>query len=146
MKETNYGALPVIDKNEKVIGIVTDRDVCLSLVKHEKQFAELSVKDAIAHLKVHSVKAEDTIKDALHEMRKNKVVRLPITDKEGKLKGLISINNILSHAITKKEDLGNISSTDENLAKTIKTLFDRNSSLKTEKKTGKEYELEQEIE
>jgi IMP dehydrogenase len=129
MKEANRGALPVVDKNNKVIGIVTDRDVCLSLAtKKEKEISALTVKDAIQSLKVHTVKAEDNITKALEEMRINKIGRLPVTDKEGKLKGMISVNNLLSHTLAKKEELGQITSKEENLAKTIKTLFDRNNS------------------
>jgi len=142
MKEVNRGALPVVDKDNKVIGIVTDRDICLSLAtQHGKTASELSVKEAMPNSKIYTIKAEDTITDALREMRKNKVGRLPVTDKEGKLKGLISINNLLSHALTKKEEIGTISSGEENLAKTIKTLFDRNNSKRT-KKEIEELELE----
>jgi CBS domain-containing protein len=141
MKDTNRGALPVVDKDNKVVGIVTDRDVCLALAtKKDKIISELSVKDAIPKLKVYTVNAEDTVTKALEEMRKNKVGRLPVTDKEGKLKGIISINNLLSHAMEKKEELGQIISKEENLAKTIKSLFDRNNE-KISKKEVKEFEF-----
>ena len=134
MKEANRGALPVVDKNNKVIGIVTDRDVCLSLAaKKDKEISALTVKDAIQTVKVHTVKAEDNITKAFEEMRKNKIGRLPVTDKEGKLKGMLSVNNLLSHSLAKKEDLGQITSKEENLAKTIKSLFDRNNSKQAKK-------------
>ena len=64
------------------------------------------------------------------QMRKYKVGRLPVTDKSGKLKGMISVNNLLSHAITTKENIGDVSSKYETLAKTIKALFERNSTSK----------------
>lgn len=130
MKESNRGALPVLDKDHKVIGIVTDRDICLSLAsKNKKSSSELSVKEILpAQAKVHTIKPEDSITDALKEMRKNKIGRLPVTDKEGKLKGMISVNTLLSHTLSQKAELGTISAKDENLAKTIKALFDRNNS------------------
>lgn len=126
MKDANRGALPVIDKNNNVIGIVTDRDVCLSIAtRKDKKLSELTVKDAITSLKVHTVKTEDTINKALQEMRKNKIGRLPVTDKEGKLKGMLSMNNLISDSISHKEEFGQITSVEENLAKTLKALFDR---------------------
>jgi CBS domain-containing protein len=141
MKDTNRGALPVVDKDNKVIGIVTDRDISLTLAtKNDKTISELSVKDAIPKLTVHTISADDSITTAFERMRKYKVGRLPVTDKEGKLKGLLSINNLLSHAIENKEELGQLSSTEENLSKTIKSLFDRNNE-KTTKKEHKELEL-----
>ena len=135
MKESNRGALPVVDKDQKVIGIITDRDICLSLAsKNGKTPAEISVKEILPQAKVHTIKIDDSITDALREMRKNKIGRLPVTNKEGKLKGMISINTLLSHALKEKEELGNIASKEENLAKTIKALFDRNNSSKATKK------------
>ncbi len=135
MKEANRGALPVVDKDQKVIGIITDRDIALSLgSKNGKELAELSVQEILPSSKIYTVKPEDTITDALREMRKNKIGRLPVTNKDGKLKGMISINTLLSHAIQEKEDLGNAAAKDENLAKTIKTLFDRNNATKATKK------------
>lgn len=141
MKDANLGALPVVDKDQKVIGIITDRDICLSLAtKTKKNSSELSVKEVLPQSKVHTIKSDDNITDALKEMRKNKIGRLPVTNSEGKLKGMISINTLLSHALTEKEELGNISSKDESLAKTIKSLFDRNNSNKLVEE--EDYELE----
>lgn len=139
MKDSNLGALPVVDKDQKVVGIITDRDICLSLATNgKKTISELSVKEIIPQNKLHTIKVEDTITDALREMRKNKIGRLPVTNNEGKLKGMISINTLLSHALNQKDELGNISSKDENLAKTIKSLFDRNNEKATKKVLEKE--------
>lgn len=127
MKDTNVGSLPVVDKDNKVIGIVTDRDICLSLaVKSIKNPAEKSVRDLISHTKIHTVKTEDNLKKALREMRTNKISRLPVTDKQGALLGILSINNIISDSLNKKGKLGKITSSKENMARTIKSLFDRN--------------------
>jgi CBS domain-containing protein len=71
-------------------------------------------------------------------MRKNKIGRLPVTNSEGKLKGMISINTLLSHALDQKNELGNVTSKDENLAKTIKALFDRNNLKATKKEPEKD--------
>jgi CBS domain-containing protein len=87
---------------------------------------------------VHTIKTEDTITDALREMRKNKIGRLPVTNNDGKLKGMISINTLLSHALNQNNELGNVTSKDENLAKTIKALFDRNNFKATKKEPEKD--------
>jgi IMP dehydrogenase len=129
MKENNRGALPVVDKDQKVVGIITDRDICLSVAtKKGKAAGELTVKEVLPKAKIRTIKAEDKVKEALKEMRKNKVGRLPVTDKTGKLQGMVSINNILSRTIKKNKAIGQLKSKNENLAKTMKALFDRNSS------------------
>jgi CBS domain-containing protein len=129
MKDSNKGALPVVDKTDKVVGILTDRDLALSLSKNaKKSVAEISVKEVLPKGKLCTVKPDDEIRDVLREMRRNKIGRLPVVDTEGKLMGMISVNNILSRAVTRNEAIGQLSSKDENLAKTIKALFERNSS------------------
>lgn len=138
MKENNRGALPVIDKTQKVVGIITDRDICLSIAaKNGKGTNDVTVKEVLSKEKPHTIAPDDDIADALKEMRKNKIGRLLVTDDEGKLRGMVSINNILSRAIKKNEAIGQLKSKDENLAKTIKALFDRNSSKVSQAKREK---------
>lgn len=141
MKENNRGALPVVDDSHKVVGIITDRDICLTIgEKADKKIPELNVRDILKHAKVHTVSAEQPLTDALRTMRTNRIGRLPVTDKEGKLKGMLSINNILTHALTHKTEMGTVSSDEETLAKTINELFTRNNAVP--KKGGKPMELE----
>lgn len=129
MKDSNRGALPVVDGNKKVIGIITDRDICLSLAGNPSN-AKLHVKEAMTNHKVHTITAEDSVKDALKQMRRNRIGRLPVTDKSGHLQGMVSINNLLSHALDNKEGIGHVRTKKENLAKTMKALFDRNNEEK----------------
>lgn len=134
MKEANLGALPVLDKDQKVIGMITDRDICLALAVKSKTDPELNVQDTIGKNNVRTVKQEDTVIDALKEMRKNKIGRLPVIDKEGKLKGILSVNTLLARAISRNEAFGQLTSKDENLAKTVKAIVDRNNSKSSKEK------------
>lgn len=127
MKESNRGALPVLDKDKKVVGLITDRDLCLTLA-NGKPISKLSVKEILPDTKLHTVKPEDDVKTVLQTMRTNKIGRLPVTDESGKLKGMISVNNLLTRAVTKNEPIGQLKTKDESLAKTIKVLFDRNNN------------------
>ena len=68
--------------------------------------------------KVHTIHPDTTVTDALKEMRKNKIGRLPVTGKDGVLKGMISVNTILSHAIEENKELEAFGNKEENLAKT----------------------------
>jgi CBS domain-containing protein len=134
MNENNLGALPVVDQSHKVVGIITDRHICISLGKKpDMKISDLKVQDVMASGKVHTVKDDQTLEDALREMRKARIGRLPVTDENGKLKGMLSINNILSHAIMHKQEIGSLTSSNESLAKTIKALFDRNNAVPAKK-------------
>lgn len=132
MKENNHGALPVLNKENRVVGIITDRDIALSLAsKKESKIADLKVDDVMTEHTVHTVKTEDPIDKALTEMRKHKVGRLPVTDTNGALKGIITLNSLLSHSLEKKEGISNVASTEENLTKTLQSLFERNKTKQT---------------
>jgi len=129
MKKANCGALPVVDENNKVVGLVTDRDICLSLAhRHTKTLPERNVGDIIT-AKVYSVKTDDELTEALKQMRTNRVSRLPVVDKDGKLRGILSLHDLLSKALNGHADLGSVADSGENIAKTIRALIDRYSHV-----------------
>ena len=129
MREANLGALPILDKEQKVVGMITDRDICLALTsKSSKTSSELNVQEVVGKNGVRAVKLDENVTDALKEMRKNKIGRLPVVDREGKLKGVLTVNTLLSRAISRNEALGLLTSKDENLAKTLKSIVDRNNT------------------
>jgi CBS domain-containing protein len=129
MKEANVGALPVVDNKQKVIGLVTDRDIALSLASEQTSLSATHVEDIISK-QVHTVKAEDNLEDALEKMRTNQIGRLPVTDEEGKLKGIVSVHNLLSQTFEGKTELGDPSKAGENILKTIKAVHERYNDSK----------------
>ncbi len=151
MKTGNCGALPVIDKDQKVVGIITDRDICLSLAKKNSQSPEKVAVGKIMPTEIYTVKETDDVTTAYQQMRTNKIGRLPVIDEQGKLKGIVSLHNLINKAITKgKEDLGNLSSSEENLLRTIHAIANRyngepEKSQKTDtaKKVSPEMEYEE---
>lgn len=125
MKKSNCGALPVLDSSRRVVGIVTDRDICLSLADHQvKPHAELNVGDIITQ-RLYSVRSEDDLSQALSKMRIYKVGRLPVTDPNGSLKGMLTVHDLITRSLNGKADLGKFTATGENVAKTIKALAER---------------------
>ncbi len=126
MKTANCGALPVVDKENKVLGIVTDRDICLALAQEQgAQLAKTTVGKVMPK-KVHTVHVDDDISAAYKQMRTNKVGRLPVVDSDGKLKGIVSLHKLISKTM---EDgaiaLGQPSEPGENLGKTIHAVTQR---------------------
>jgi acetoin utilization protein AcuB len=96
--------LPVVDKEDFLIGIVTDRDIRSaipyrlfkdpSLVEERENIKDLKIKDVMA-TDVHTIKAHHTIQDALLLIQQLRVGALPVVDQEGKLKGIISVRDLL---------------------------------------------------
>jgi CBS domain-containing protein len=94
MYEINIGAMPVVDENKKVVGMITDRDLALAFGKVNKLLSEYLVQDVMTST-VYTVGPEDSLATALKIMRSHKVSRLPVIDKEQKLIGKVSLNLIL---------------------------------------------------
>jgi len=97
MWKGNCGFLPVVGEGEKVLGVVTDRDICVALATRNCLAGELAVAEVMSR-SVCSCKPEDDIHMALRTMREGHVRRLPVITKAGALVGVISIDDVLVRA------------------------------------------------
>jgi CBS domain-containing protein len=97
MWENDCGVLPVVTGGGKVVGIITDRDICMSAFINNRNLANIAVEDVISG-KVYSVGPKDDVAKALETMRERKVRRLAVIDAEGGLEGILSLNDIVLKA------------------------------------------------
>jgi len=94
MWKGNCGFLPVVESDGKVVGVVTDRDICVALGTRGRPSGEITVREVMTS-QVHSCKPEDDVHVALRTMRDGRVRRLAVIDKSGVLAGVISMDDIL---------------------------------------------------
>ncbi|MCM1370882.1 MAG: CBS domain-containing protein [Clostridium sp.] len=92
MKKYNIGFIP-IEKNKKIIGIVTDRDIVVDMISNKINYS--SKIEAYINKKAISVDCNSTIEECLEIMAKNKIKRLIVTD-SNKLVGIVSMSDILN--------------------------------------------------
>ena len=92
------GTLPVVDAHDNVIGMITDRDICIALGTRDVPSASVSVRD-VSLPKLFYCDPDDDIRAALDTMGAQKVRRLPVIDKRGTLKGILSIDDVVLHAV-----------------------------------------------
>lgn len=97
MWENSCGAVPVVDEHSRPVGFLTDRDICMAAYTQGRLLEALSVEGAMAKKVVHC-KAGDDLGSAANTMRRNGVRRLPVTDKDGKLVGLLSLDDLAHEA------------------------------------------------
>jgi CBS domain-containing protein len=93
----NCGILPVVNAENQVVGVVTDRDLCIALGTRNRLPGEIAVADVVSG-KLFSCKPDDEIQSALATMAQQQVRRLPVIDAEGKLKGILSMDDVTLHA------------------------------------------------
>jgi len=97
MWENDCGVLPVIKDGRKVVGLITDRDVCMATASRQVNPTEISVEEVITG-QVYSVSPEDDVVHALQAMQEHKIRRLPVVTAEGELQGILSMNDIVLKA------------------------------------------------
>ena len=91
MKENKIGGIPVVDKENKLIGIVTNRDL-----RFEKKLKK-PVKDIMTKENLVTATAEVGLIEAEAILQEHKIEKLPIVDNDGKLTGLITYKDILKN-------------------------------------------------
>src|SRR4026207_1384449 len=104
MWEGDCGAVPVVTDDRKVIGMITDRDICIAAATRAKPPAEIRAGEVITNHGVHAVKQDDDVRVAMRTMRKQKVRRLPVVDREQRLAGIVSINDLAINASSSLPD------------------------------------------
>ncbi len=91
------GALPVVDDAGRVVGIITDRDICIALATRERLADRVAVRE-VAHEPVVTCLKGDEATTALQAMKQHKIRRLPVVDADGHLRGMVSLNDVVTHA------------------------------------------------
>lgn len=97
MAQVGCGVLPVVDAGNRVVGVITDRDICLALANRDEKPSAIRVQDVISG-EVYSCTSEDHIVEALDIMRAFGVRRLPVVDMENRIRGILSLDDIVLEA------------------------------------------------
>ncbi len=98
MWDHDCGCLPVVDENEKVIAMITDRDICMAAYTRGVPLAALRVAQAMSK-QVHACRVDDSISVAEKIMREHQVRRLPVISADGVLVGILSLNDLAREAV-----------------------------------------------
>lgn len=93
MWDRDCGIVPVVDGARRVIGVVTDRDICIAAATQGRLLADMAVRE-VMRKEVHCCR-DSQPRRAIHSlMRRHQVRRLPVVDAADKLLGIVSINDL----------------------------------------------------
>ncbi|MFD5376134.1 CBS domain-containing protein [Streptomyces griseoincarnatus] len=95
MRELNVGALPISDENERLCGILTDRDIVVGCVAMGHDPAKVTAGE-MAKGTPRWIESEADVDDVLTEMRTHQIRRLPVID-DKRLVGMISEADLAQH-------------------------------------------------
>ena len=106
MRRFDVGVLPVVDdeSHRRLLGILTDRDLCLFVVASNRVSAEVTVKECMMPNPV-CCSPDDEARGALELMRARHVHRLPVVNSHGFLVGMVSLTDLVRHRAISETDL-----------------------------------------
>jgi CBS domain-containing protein len=104
--ERDCGCVPVVseDGSHRVVGMLTDRDICMAAYTQGCTLRDRSVGSAMSR-DVETCAPGDSVSVAEERMRKNQVRRLPVID-GGRLVGIVSLNDLAITATRSKSGKG----------------------------------------
>ncbi len=98
MYQNDLGFLPVLDNEaiRKLVGVVTDRDLCLKVLAAGRDPAQVLVHECMTANPVTCL-PDDPVETALEMMECSAVRRLPVVDTEQHVLGVVSLTDLLHH-------------------------------------------------
>jgi CBS domain-containing protein len=103
MWDGDCGVVPVVSEG-RLQGVVTDRDLLMAAHTRGKNPAELRVSE-IVQAPVATCRPEDDVKTALATMGEKQVRRLPVAGADGRLVGILSLNDLALRALGDNEQM-----------------------------------------
>jgi CBS domain-containing protein len=102
MREEHAGVVPVIESEQcrRVIGVVTDRDLCMNVVAEGRDPHETKV-DACMTSKVVTCSPNDSVERVTELMRENQIRRVPVVLESRELQGIVSLGDVVERATVK---------------------------------------------
>ena len=96
LAELDVGAMPICGSDDRLKGMVTDRDIVVKVLAQDKDPSSTAVSELATQGEVVTIGADDPIDEALRTMTEHKVRRLPVID-EQRCVGIVSQADIATH-------------------------------------------------
>lgn len=103
MAHHNIGCIPVTENGEKVLGVITDRDIVIEMANHSYDPFNTLATEVMSD-NVYFVRPDVDVKFAFDLMKKQQVRRLPVLE-NGKILGMISLGDLAVSVTNNKEEI-----------------------------------------
>ncbi|HEX8566088.1 MAG TPA: CBS domain-containing protein [Pyrinomonadaceae bacterium] len=150
MWQRDCGVVPVVDESQRVIGMITDRDICFAVVTKNRLASEIKISEVISQNEVRSCAPGDAVEDALKTMKRRQLRRLPVVNKDGVLVGILSLADLISgvgkgkDAVPRKKLLAALREISHLRPITLHALSDSDEDENESEKAGNEENYEDE--
>jgi CBS domain-containing protein len=96
MEQLDFGAMPICGQDDRLKGMITDRDIVVKVLAQGKDPAT-TMAGELAQERLVFIRADAPIDQALSLMQEHKVRRLPVLDEDKRLCGMLSEADIATH-------------------------------------------------
>jgi CBS domain-containing protein len=97
MRDLDVGPLPVCGENDRLVGMITDRDIAIRAVAEGKDPKTATVREAMSEDIVYGFEDQD-VGDAARVMEQKQIRRLVVLDRDKRLVGIVSLGDIAVEA------------------------------------------------
>jgi CBS-domain-containing membrane protein len=104
IKDKSIGAVPIVDDQNKLIGIVSERDIVTKMVV-EARDADLTTAQEIMTEEITSANLDDDLEQTIGVMKSKNIRHMPVTDSDGKLTDFFSIRDFLNAEIKSNQQV-----------------------------------------
>ena len=94
MWDADIGAVAVVDDKDRVVGMVTDRDLCMAAYTQGRPLSEIVIAQIMSRHLV-ACGPDDSIGDALRLMKMHQIRRLPVLDAARHAVGMVSLSDLV---------------------------------------------------
>lgn len=98
MWQADCGCVPVTDEGQHLVGIVTDRDICMAAHKEGEALREYTVADVMMAAP-RACTPEASLREVAETMAERRVRRLPVVDRDSRLVGIVSLSDLALAAL-----------------------------------------------
>ena len=100
MKDENVGLAPIVE-GERLIGMLTDRDIVTQVVAESRDPQSVTVRE-VASTNLVTIDPQQSLDEALRLMASNQVRRLPVVEEDGRLVGVVAQADVAREAKEKE--------------------------------------------
>ena len=95
MRDEDIGAIPIVE-NDRLIGMVTDRDIVVKGLADGLDMSSLTARDVMTGPILYC-RADQSVEDAVRLMEEHEIRRLPVIDENKRMVGILALGDISSH-------------------------------------------------
>ncbi len=93
MRDSDAGIIPVVEDENKLVGLITDRDIVVRAVADGKDITATTAENVMT-VELYTASPDDRIFDVIRKMGDKQIRRVPVVNADGNLQGIISMADI----------------------------------------------------